>query len=317
MINNLFQILNNLEFASPLYFWIGGALILLLIFFPWLKKRKEIKFDLGFYGRKIRLESKAKNSALLILVILTSLLVAATLADPQIVAEKTIPISGKPAMIIVDVSGSMTEPYEQNLSKLEKTREVYSRIVQKDLGVDFGLLIYSDQCYIARDFTSNPELLKDSLENDEEIKEISKGTKTALALDTARTFLIKNVRTESSMILFSDLIDDFGEVAEQIRKNQQADIQTYIIVVTKDLPTAEEKINEIKKRTGEAKLKMVWIGDQNGIDQIGQELKSMEIGPMAEEKILLKQSLIPQLLLLILTLLIISVFLSETLFRKV
>jgi LPXTG-motif cell wall-anchored protein len=31
---------SSLEFDNPLYFWIGGALILLLIFIPWFRKRR-------------------------------------------------------------------------------------------------------------------------------------------------------------------------------------------------------------------------------------------------------------------------------------
>ena len=52
-------LLTSWEFASPLSFWITGALALICIFFPSLWKKKGIRLDLGFWKKRVRFRGTA------------------------------------------------------------------------------------------------------------------------------------------------------------------------------------------------------------------------------------------------------------------
>lgn len=318
-MEELRKFLASCEFASPLYFWIGSALVLLLIFLPLFRKRRGLRLDLTYWERRVEVKSK-RVWALSILVAITSILMATVLANPQTVTKQSVLIYGKPVMAVIDVSGSMDYrggAGKEGLTSFEKARGVFNDILSRHVEADFGLLPYSTEHYVARYFAYKNELLKDTLENDEEISVISTGTRTAEALAKARRFFSENVEAkDKAILLISDLYGDLEamvEMAEEMEADLWVGIKVYVIVMREEQSAGSTgpsgpQIEEVK-----------WVGmnDKYGIDQICEEIGAMESSPMGEEEILLRKSLIPFLIPPILGLIALCLILSETRFRKI
>ncbi len=325
-MEELTKFLVSCELASPLSCWIGGAVILLLIFFPVTRKRRGLAIDWHFWKSKVGLRRK-RIWVLLILVTMTSILMAMVLANPQNVTKQRVRIYGKPVMAIIDVSGSMDSKPRKRFAKdaapvgertnLEKARAVFDDMVRRDLEADFGLLIYSTENYIARYFAFKNELLKDTLENKDEISFISTGTQPSAALGKARRFLENMEARDKAIVLISDLDCDLAAIVEMVQemeKASRAGIKNYVIVIEGGNERAVDggpRLSQIKD------VKAVGINDRHGIDQICSEISEMKSSPIREEETLIRKGLIPFLILPILGLVTLCLILSETLFRKI
>ena len=323
----LTKFLASCEFASPLYFWIGSALILLLILFPLFRRRRGLRLDLEYWGSRVEFKSK-RVWVLSFLVAITSILMAAVLTNPQVATKQSVPLSGKPVMAIVDVSGSMgsepgryvtegAKPVDER-TNFEKARGVFDDLIGRWPDVDFGVLIYSTESYIARYFAYKNELLKDTMENRKEIDYISTGTRPVEALVKARKFLTDHVKgKDKAIVLISDLDVDFVTlvgISEETQKALLAGIKVYVIVVGGE----EQGGSYWDPRQSQVKegLKIVSMYDKDSIDQICKEISQMQSSPMEEEEVLLKKSLTPFLVSPILGLIALCLILSETRFRK-
>jgi len=319
-MENLNKFLASCEFDSPLRFWIGIALLLLFLFVPLFKRRRGLALDLGYWQKRVALRSRG-GWVLPVLVVITSILMATVLTNPQIVTKQSVPIYGKPLMIVVDVSGSMEYTGDaggDEPSTLEKARQVYYDILSRDLHADFGLLLYSTERYIARFFAYKEELLRDTLENDEELDFIATGTRTMEALAKARTFILENVQAkERAILLISDLEADpeaVLQMAEEMERDLLAGIKIYVIVTHRDnqgpraRPPSQPTIEGVT---------IVAMDDKAGIDRICAEISAMESSPIREEEILARKSLVPFLIPPILGLIGLCLTLSESWLRKI
>ena len=318
-MEELREFLSACEFGSPLHFWIGSVFAFLLLFFPLWKKRRGLALDLGTWQRRVDLRSRWR-SVLPALVAVTTLLMAAVLANPRVATKQSVSLYGKPVMIVIDISGSME--YRgfrgtERFSPLEKARLVFDDLLRRDIKADFGLLLYSTETYIARYFALRQELLADTLENDEEVRFIATGTRTAEALAKARTFLLEKVDAkEKAIVLISDLEADpeaVLQMAEEMGRDILAGIQVYVIVAKVD-----------RRRTLDAQasqppiegVRMVQMDDEQGIDQVCAEIAAMESSPVRQEESLVKRSLVPFLIPPTLGLISLCLALSETCLRK-
>lgn len=317
-MEELAKFLASCEFATPLYFWIGGALVLLLIFFPVLRKRRGLAIDLQYWKEKVAFKSK-RVWVLSILVAIASILMAGVLSDPQFTTISIDSIYGKPVMVVVDISGSMeAKPkprLEDQRTNFEKARTIFEELIDRRPDVNFGLIFYSTENYVARYFAYKNELLKDTIENREEINYISTGTRTHEALAKARQFLTDNIADEAdkAIVLISDLEADLEAIlrmSEEMERVTAAGIKIYAIVI------GEEKQEAVDVPQIEG-VKMVDMYDRDGIDQICEEISAMQISSIREEEGLLKRSLIPFLILPALGVISLCLILGETRFRKI
>jgi hypothetical protein len=317
-VEELTRFLASCEFATPLYFWIGGAFVLLLVFFQLLRKRRGLAIDLQYWKRKVAFKSK-RVWVLSILVAIASILMAGVLSDPQFTTISNDSIYGKPVMVVVDISGSMEAKPKPRLEdqrpNFEKARTIFEELIDRRPDVNFGLIFYSTENYVARYFAYKNELLKDTIENREEINYISTGTRTHEALAKARQFLTDNVADEAdkAIVLISDLEADLEAIlrmSEEMERVTAAGIKIYAIVI------GEEKQDAVDVPQIEG-VKMVDMYDRDSIDQICEEISAMQISPIREEEVLLKKSLIPFFILPALGVIILCLVLGETRFRKI
>jgi Mg-chelatase subunit ChlD len=310
----------SLDLTSPLLFWTGTALVLLLIFLPLFRKRRGLALDLGYWGRKVEFKSR-RVWVFSGLATISSLLMAMALPNPQIATKTSVPKYGKPVMIVIDVSGSMEyrgRPGQEGLSSFEKARGVYDDLLNRNVEADFGLLLYSTEHYVARYFAPENALLEDTLHNEQEISLMSTGTRTAEALAQARRFFSEKVEAEDkAIILISDLNHDLEatmQMAEETERVILAGIRMYVIVVEREGRQAVERHLSQSDMQG---VTMVDMNDKYGIDQICREIAAMQSSPIIEEQILAKKSLVPFLVGPALALLSLCLVLSETRFLKI
>jgi hypothetical protein len=312
-MEKLTDFFNSLIFSTPLYLWIAGALVLLLIFLPWFGRKKRLAIDLQYWGDKVKLKS-GRFMILSIPVLITSVLLVGVLSNPQITEKSITYIYGYPVMIVIDISGSMGTGTSQRTG-YEESLEVFNDLVARRGDINFGLLLYSTENYVARYFINKNELFLDTLENKDEIVEISMGTRPTEALTRARQFLEENIEGENKAIIFISDLNVSGQtrldVAEEMTMVSLAGINLYIIA------TGEEKNRavEIPQMSG---LKVVDMDDKDAIDLICEEIYEMQISPIREEEEgLMDKSLIPYLILPALGIIGLCLVLGETRYRKI
>jgi hypothetical protein len=310
------------EAVSYWGFGIGLAFTLLLIFMPGLPEAHGLALDLRYWKQWIEFTSRRK----LVFASLcgaVSFFITAGLADPYVTLKPIVSIYGKPVVAVVDISGSMSAKPDayvngvrnQDLrTSYEKACDIFNDLIGRRPDVNFALLLYSTESYIARYFAYKNELFKDSIEDRKEIEYISMGTQTAAALNRARRFLTDNVQgKDKAIVLISDLNIDLPamvETTEEVERDLDAGIKVHVIAIT----SAGKKPGPLGRVGG---LHIVDMDDKAGIDQIVQEISEIPSSPLRQELVVRKQSLIPYLILPGLALIVISLVLTETRFRKI
>jgi hypothetical protein len=314
-MEELANFLASCEFDNSLYFWIAGTLVLLLIFFPWARKRRRLAIDLQYWKQRVAFRSK-RVWLISIPIAITSILIAGALSTPQVTTRATASIYGKPVMLVVDVSGSMMSSVEAQSKQTSRdvALEAFNYLSTWRSDINFGLILYGNDSYVARYFIYKNELLKDSLENKEELYRISTGSRGADALAKARLFFADNIKgDDKAIVLISDFnFDRLGllEMIEEMERVLLAGINIYMIYVG----GGELGAVDIPQMPG---LKIVDINDTDGIDQIYEEMSAMQNSLIREEESFLKESLIPFLILPALGMIILCLVLVETRFRKI
>lgn len=303
----LIRLLASWRFTSPVGLWLGGALLCLCALYHWRRRPQGLAFDLGYWSARVELGSR-RARALGLLALAAAALMVLALGAPEVLAREPVRLHGRPVMAVIDISGSMDyrarirpaspgEPVRRERSNIEKARAVFQEMLGRDLGVDYGLLLYSSDRYIARYFTPKKALLADTLENDEEIAFISTGTRTAEALTAARRFLTENVQAgDGAILLISDMQGDLEAlvaIGEELENCQYAGLEVYVIVIGADDPQASaRKPPALAPVPG---VTLVHMNDRAGLDLISQELATMENAVMAREEVRVRRSVVPHL----------------------
>ena len=308
----IINFLGSLKFTHPMYFWIAGALVLLAILFPWAKKRAGLSIDPQYLRKKVTFKSK-RYWMLLIPVVIVSVLVAGGLSDPQVIEKEVTYIYGYPVVLVVDVSGSMGAGISQQTS-YEESLEVFNNLIARRGNINFGLIIFSAEKYVARYFINKNELFQDTLDNKADIVEIANGTWPTQALVKAREFLTNNINGDGKAIVFISDLNVSGQeginLTQEITRISLAGINLYI------LATGEEgqRTAEIPQVSG---VKVIGMNDKGGIDLMCQEICAMQMSPIREEETETKKSLIPFLVLPAVLIIGLCLVLSETRFQKI
>lgn len=306
---------DSIKFYDPQYFWIAIVLILLLTFIPWSRKKRGMALDLQYWKPHVVLNSK-RVWILSIPIVLISLLLATILANPQIVTRTSSLIQGKPVMAVVDASASMVSAsyLSPKESSRDTARQVFNNLIALRADLNFGLMIYASQNYVARHFTYKNELFIDTLENQDELLSIAQQTRTGEALASANQFLTNNIKgQDKAIILISDL--DYNALELPIMKEEidailKKGIKLYIISSNGD----EEAMARIPKPEG---AQVISSYDKNSINKMYEELIAMQTSIIRTDEQLSKTNCIPVIIPPVLGTMIICFILSETRFIKI
>ncbi len=314
--------LASCEVVHPWYFVTAAVAMLLLILLP-VFKRRGLAVDLRYWASRVEFKSR-RRLVLSVLAVASSLLIAAGLAQPRVTVKPSISIYGKPVVAVVDVSGSMGAKPRTFVGGVanrdlrngyEKARDIFQDLIGRRPDVNFALLLYSTESYIARYYAYKNELLSDTIENKKEIEYISTGTKTAIALAKARYFLTETVQgRDKAIVLISDLNGDLAamvELAEEMERLNYAGIKLYIIIIT-----ADDKIPANLPSPVDG-VRMVEMNDVAGVNEIVRDISYMQNSPLRQEEVVQKASLIPYFALPALAFVVAALVLTETRFRKI
>jgi hypothetical protein len=323
----LIPVLSSLRFTQPVGLLVGVALAVTLVLLQLRRRRDGLAFDGRWWGGRVKLRSNGVW-VMTVLVALAVLLMVAALGAPEVVATEKVYIYGKPVVAVIDVSGSMdyvarstrrnvVPEAGEPMSNLDQARAVFNDILSRDLGMDFGVLLYSTENYVARYFAFKKDLIRDSLDNEEEIAFISRGTRTADALIAARHFLAANAgEGEKAILLVSDLQGDLEAIvatAEQLENCLYAGIKVYVIMIGDQ--TRRTRLNPVPLPDVEGVM-MVERTDKAGVDRLANELAQLPDSPVSIEAKPVRRNVTPWLAGSVLGLLLLTLILSETRFRK-
>jgi hypothetical protein len=288
------------------------GIMIILIFLPRYVNKELFAFDLRYWTRKIPLKNN-KVWILIIPIIIVVILLAGVFSEPKVAEKQITRVYGSPVMIIVDVSSSMGVGYTNNTG-YDNAYNAFSQLVAERGDVNFGLLLFSEENYIARYFTNKNELFKDSLENEEEILDFATSTNVVDALKTARFFITNNLAgINTAIILISDLDftkDQWREAILELVLISLDDIDTYVIATGNGF-AFKNNFPELSN------LKVFDSMESDSIHWIYKELALMKLVPIMEEEDFEKKSIVPFFTIPALIMIIVCIILSETLFRKI
>jgi hypothetical protein len=324
-MEGLTEFIKACTFSTPVYFWIAAAAMLVLIFVPWIKRKKGLALDLRYWKDKVFLNSK-RYWIMSIPVVIITILMAGVLSGPQVTTKNITNIYGYPVMLVVDISGSMglgTSPD----TPFGHSYQIFKSLISLRGDINFGLLMFSTDKYIARYFINKDELFRDSLDNLREIVQISTGTGISSALQVAHSYMTKNIDGEGAIILISDMdtsAAEWGKIISEINKMRLEGIRSYMIT-----PYDSETIAKIAASGGglgrgggvdiseASELYIVSMNDKAGINAICQDIMTMQMSLIRQDVGKLQQSLIPYLVIPALGIIGLCLVLGETSFRKI
>lgn len=303
----------SLEFSTSAYFWIAAALVLLLIFLPWLGRKRGLTLDLAFWKKDINFKSK-RVLVMSVPVVIASVLMAGVLANPQQISKPVTYIYGYPVMLVVDVSASM------GIGSWEGTpygysQEIFQSLITRRGDINFGLLMYSTDNYIARYFINKDELFVDTLEQLKDLAWISIGTVIPEALTRARVFMDEKIKGgDKTVVLITDLdvpTSEWLKIVTELTKLSLSGVNTYVISPGEFLQAA---IKSGKDFTG---IKAISMEDKDAIEQMCNDITKTQMSIIREDEKIVKKSAIQYLVWPALALIVLCLVLGETRFRKI
>ncbi|MDD4924211.1 MAG: VWA domain-containing protein [Dehalococcoidales bacterium] len=324
-MDGLVEFIKACTFTTPVPFWIAGGVMLLLIFLPWIRRKRGLAFDLQYWKDKVEFNSKRYWIMSLPVVIIT-VLMAGVLSGPQVTTKTVTNVYGYPVMLVVDISGSMGIGYSFD-TPFGYSYQIFNSLTALRGDINFGLLMFSADKYIARYFANKDELFYDSLDNIKEILQISTGTQISGAMLVAHDFMTKHIDGEGAVILISDMdtsAQEWQKIISEINKMKLEGIRTYMIT-----PFDAATVARIAASGGgigrsggidisqASDLYIVAMNDREGINEICQDIMTMQMSLIREDVNKLKESLIPYFIMPALGLLGLCLVLGETGFRKI
>ncbi len=324
-MDGLVEFIKACAFTTPVPFWIAGGVMLLLLFFPWFMKKRGLALDLKYWKGKVEFNSK-RYWIMSVPVVIITILMAGVLSGPQVTTKTVTNVYGFPVMLVVDISGSMGVGYSFN-TPFGYSYQIFDKLTSLRGDINFGLLMFSTDKYIARYFANKDELFYDSLDNLKEIQEISTGTGISGAMQLAHQFMTKNIDGEGAIILISDMDTsalEWQRIISEINQMKLEGIKTYMIT-----PYDAETIAKLAASGGgigrtsgidikqASDLYIISMNDMEGINLVCQDIMTMQMSLIREDIIKEKDSLIPYFIIPALGLLGLCLVLGETGFRKI
>jgi Ca-activated chloride channel family protein len=223
------------QIEEPKYFtyfiFIAILLVLYLLVVFWKRKKQKEFADLPLLNKLSPESSKFKPVLKIVMVALGLSFLIFALVNPKMGTQlKTIKRQGVDIVFALDVSKSMlAEDIAPN--RLEKSKQIISRIVDK-LGSDrVGIIIYAGSAYPLLPITTDHAAAKMFLQNADPDMVSSQGTAINEALKLAKTFFDDDTQTNRFLFVISDG-EDHEKGSEKMAEDiLQEGIKTYTIGV--------------------------------------------------------------------------------------
>ena len=214
------------------YLAIVAALLLLFVLVAFWKRKKQKSFADYNLLQKLSPETSSFKSILKMLVVvlaLSSLVIA--LVNPKMGTKiKTIKREGVDIVFALDVSKSMlAEDIVPN--RLEKSKQIISKIIDKLGGDRVGIIIYAGNAYPLLPITTDQAAAKMFLQNADPDMVSSQGTAINEALKLAKTFYDDDEQTNRYLFIVSDGEDHEENVSYIAEEAKEEGIKIFTIGV--------------------------------------------------------------------------------------
>ncbi len=210
------------KIEAPIYFYLLAIIPVILVIYIlvfWWKKKAQKKFASSELLEKLAPNTSSFKPILkLVFFILGLSFLIISLVNPKMGTKlKTVKREGVDIVFALDVSKSMlAEDIAPN--RLEKAKQIISRIIDK-LGSDrIGIIIYAGNAYPLLPITTDQAAAKMFLQNANPDMVSSQGTAINEALELAKTYYNNEEQTNKFLIVISDG-EDHQEETKQIAQN--------------------------------------------------------------------------------------------------
>ena len=210
------------QLDAPIYFYVFAMLPVLWLGYLWIsawKRKAQEQFASSRLMEVLSPErSRLKPLLKLILISLGVSCLILALVNPKIGTKlKTVKREGVDIVFALDVSKSMLAE-DIAPSRLEKSKQIISKIIDK-LGSDrVGIIIYAGNAYPLLPITTDHGAAKMFLQNANPDLVSSQGTAIKEALNLAKTYYNNDDQTNRFLIIISDG-EDHQEETKQLAQN--------------------------------------------------------------------------------------------------
>ncbi|PKK84801.1 MAG: aerotolerance regulator BatA [candidate division Zixibacteria bacterium HGW-Zixibacteria-1] len=321
-------------------FAVCATIIALMIYFN-LKKRRyhsaSIKYsDLKIVKRSVRTGRQKLRFILPILRILALVLFVVAFARPQAGTEnREVSSEGIDIMLALDVSGSMKAEDFKPHNRLYVAKEEIKKFVQKRTSDRIGLVIFSQSSFTQCPLTLDYGILLNFLDQ-VKFGMIKDGTAIGMALANCVNRLRESPSKSKVIILLTDGVNNAGQIdpltAATIAKTMNVKIYTigagkpgnamypvddpifgkrYIYMPNE---IDEETLQQIAQKTGG---KYFRARSEKELEDIYSEIDSMEKTEIKVSEYVQYRELFSMFVMFGFGLLVLEMFLSQTVFRKI
>ncbi|WP_200799206.1 vWA domain-containing protein [Tenacibaculum agarivorans] len=223
------------KLEEPIYFYLFSiipVMVLIFLLVLWWKKKTQNKFITGELLARLAPNSSTFKSVLKFVFLLLGLsFLIVALVNPKMGTKlQTVKREGVDVIFALDVSKSMLAK-DIAPNRLEKSKQIISKIVDK-LGSDrVGIIIYAGNAYPLLPITTDHAAAKMFLQNANPDMVSSQGTAINEALDLARTYYNNEEQTNKYLIIISDGEDHQEETKQKVQDISNEGVKVYTIGV--------------------------------------------------------------------------------------
>lgn len=202
------------QFANPEFLWLLLAIPLVLLSRRWQRERlvARVQFSsLGLFDQAPRALRERLRGIPIVIRVLAIVLLIIALARPQSISSKeNITTEGIDIVLVLDISGSMLAE-DFNPNRLAAAKQVAEEFIDGRTSDRIGLVIFSAESFTQCPLTSDYPVLKNLLR---EVKNgmIEDGTAIGLGLANAVNRLKDSEAKSKIVILLTDGVNNRGEI---------------------------------------------------------------------------------------------------------
>ena len=310
---------NNFEFLNPEFLWLLILVILLAIWYFFMRKKDTAILTMpSVKGFKVKASILSKLKPILyVLRLLALAAIVVALARPRnvSVSKKTKTNRGIDIVMAIDVSASMLAR-DLKPNRLEALKKVAVNFVDRRPNDRIGIVVYAGESFTQTPITSDKAIVKRTIS---ELKwgQLEGGTAIGMGLGSGVNRLKESKAKSKVIILLTDGVNNSGNIdprtATELAK--ELGIKVYTIGIgtngMADFPWSKDP------RTGQLNFRKQQVEiDEDLLKEIYNEIDKLEKTKIEEFKYYNYQEMYRSLVLLALGLLLLEFLLRNTLFKS-
>lgn len=334
----MFSDFQDIEFASPIFFWLFSLLPLAVAYYFLTKRKRAASLTMpslkGFSASRSG-TSKLKPLLFILRCMALSVLIIA-LARPRVRSDrvKIKSVNGIDIVMSMDVSSSMlAKDFKPN--RLSAMKEIAGEFIRKRVNDRFGLVVFSGESYTKTPLTADQDMILSSLET-VTYGEMEDGTAIGLGIATAVNRLKESKAKSKVIILLTDGVNNAGfiEPATASTLAMEFGIKIYTIAIgtrgvaltpvainpdgsfrfgRQNVEIDEELMRDIAGKTGGRYFRAT---DNESLKQVYEEIEKLEKSEIQEIRYTSYDEKYRILTFLALGLLFLEFLLRHTLFKS-